>query len=58
MYNICTQVTCHAIQDTDNDMDTDNTDLSIFEGYRSAPAYCTNEVEVFELYGKVFTYMW
>ena len=57
MYNICTQVTCHAIQDTDNDMDTDNTELSIFEGYRSAPAYCTNEVEVFELYGKVLIYM-
>ena len=55
MCNICTQVTCHPIQDTDNDVDTDNVESSTFEHYRSAPAYCTNEVEVFELYGKMFT---
>ena len=39
------------MQDTDNDEDLDNIELLTNE-YRSAPAYCSNEVnEIFELLG-------
>ena len=51
LYIISIQVTCHAVQDTDNDEDLDNIELLTNE-YRSAPAYCNNEVnEIFELLG-------
>ena len=51
-YTLSLQVTCHAVQDTDNDEDSDNVELLTYECYHSAPAYCNNEVtEIFELHG-------
>ena len=48
-YIISVQVTCHPVQDTDNDEDSE---LLTFESYRSASVYCNNEVtEIFELLG-------
>ena len=47
---ISVQVTCHPVQDTDNDEESDNVELLTFECYHSASAYCNNEVtEIFEL---------
>ena len=49
LYIISVQVTCHEVQDTDNDEDLE---LFKFECYHSAPACCSNEVnEMFELLG-------
>ena len=49
LYIISVQVTCHPVQDTDNDEDLE---LLTFESYCSPPAYRNNEVnEIFELLG-------
>ena len=50
-------MTCCPLQDTNDDIgyeDADSTNLIAFDYYNSAPACCTNEVEVYELHGKVY----
>ena len=51
------QETCHPLQDTDNGLgyaDLDSANLITFHYYHAATACCANEVEVYELCGKVY----
>ena len=58
------QVTCHPQQDTDEDVGyldrypTSDAALPLTapDYYHSAPAFSTNEVEAYELLGKVHAY--